>query len=109
MGKDSSFHDYVVYDLLSDFQGVSSKAMFGGYGVYMDGAIFAIIADGELYFKSNEKTEGFFAARGSRPFTYKKKNNKIYTMNYWFVPSEVYEDRDALAEWVDLALVKPKT
>lgn len=34
MGKDGSFHDYVVNDLLVDMLGVSSKAIFGEHGIY---------------------------------------------------------------------------
>ena len=38
-------------DLVGGIAGVSSKPMFGGYGIYKDGVIFAIIADGALFFK----------------------------------------------------------
>ena len=101
MAKDTSFHDYVVYDLLGDISGITSKAMFGGYGIYQNGKIFAIIVDGELYFKANEVVKEFFQKHESRPFTYAKKNGKTYAINYWFVPEEVYENRDRFAEWID--------
>jgi DNA transformation protein and related proteins len=104
MSKDTSFHDYIVYDLMGDFSGITSKAMFGGYGIYKDGVIFAIIAESELYMKGRKETEHFFQSRGSHQFTYSKNDGKTYAMNYWFVPEEVYEDKDALEEWVDAAL-----
>jgi len=72
-------------------------------GVYKDGKIFAIIAEGGLYFKADEKTADFFRERGSRRFTYTKKNGKKFAMNYWFVSEEVLENREAFAEWVDVA------
>jgi len=106
MSKNASFHDYVVDDLLGDFSGVSSRAMFGGYGIYKDDTIFAIIAEGELYFKAQKETEDFFKSRNSRRFTYRKRDGKTYTMNYWFVPEEVYENRDTFAEWVEKALAR---
>lgn len=106
MSKDSTFHDYVVHDLLGDVSGISSKAMFGGYGVYRDGKIFAIIVDGELYLKGREETKEFFESHNSRQFTYNKKDGKTYKMNYWFVPEEVYENRDMLGGWVDMATVE---
>ena len=104
MSKDASFRDYVVHDLLSNFSGISSRAMFGGYGVYKDGKIFAIIANGELFVKGRKETEQFFKSNRSHQFTYSKKNGKIYTMNYWFVSEEVYGNRDMFAQWIDMAI-----
>ncbi len=46
----SDFCDYVI-DLLSSWAKVSAKAMFGGYGMYRQGQIFAIVVDDTLYFK----------------------------------------------------------
>ena len=82
MSKDTSFHNYVVNDLLADVLGVSSKAMFGGHGVYKNGKIFAIIVEGELYLKASENTKNFFEKHNSHQFTYSKKNGKTYAMNY---------------------------
>ncbi|MEK7585175.1 MAG: TfoX/Sxy family protein [Patescibacteria group bacterium] len=94
MKRNSEFHDYVVGDLLSDVAGITSRAMFGGYGIYKDGKIFAIIVEGELYFKG---------IGGTTQFTYSKKDGKTYKMNYWLVPAEVMENREALADWVQRA------
>ena len=104
MKKSNEFHDYVVLDLLSDIPDVTSRAMFGGYGIYKNGNIFAIIVDGELYFKADEKTKKYFEAHGSRPFTYTKKNGRTYAMSYWLVPGEILENREKLAEWTDSAV-----
>lgn len=104
MSKDNSFHNYVVYDLLGDTSGISSKAMFGGHSVYKDNKIFAIIAGSNLYLKERKETFGFFTSHKSHQFTYSKKDGKRYAMNYWFVPEEVYENREIFAEWVDMAL-----
>ena len=103
MKKSEEFKDYIVFDLLGDFSGIFARAMFSGYGIYKDGKIFAIIAEGGLYFKADEKTADFFRERGSRRFTYTKKNGKKFAMNYWFVSEEVLENREAFAEWVDVA------
>lgn len=104
MNKNVAFHDYVVHDLLADVPHVSSRAMFGGYGIYKDGNIFAIIVDGALYLKATDKTKTFFVERGSHAFTYAKKNGKSYTMNYWFVPEEILENREVFSRWVAVAI-----
>ncbi len=94
MKKNQEFHDYVVGDLMAGIAGITSRGMFGGHGIYQDGKFFAIITDGELYFKG---------IGGTTQFTYSKKDGKTYKMNYWLVPAEVLEDRDALAELVACA------
>ncbi len=104
MKKSSEFHDYVVLDLLEGISGITSRAMFGGYGIYKDRKIFAIITDGELYFKSSKETEEFYKSQGSHPFEYSKKDGKKYTMQYWFVPENILENREKFSEWVDTAL-----
>ncbi len=109
--KDQSFHDYVVGDLLGDIDGITSRAMFGGWGIYKDGLIFAIIIDGELYFKADETNRPDFEKLGSHPFVYKQGEHNS-TMSYWMLPAEVQEDRDKLGEFVNnsvAASVRAKT
>jgi len=98
--KDQSFHDYVVGDLLGDIDGITSRAMFGGWGIYRDGLIFAIIFDGELYFKADETNRPDFEELGSHPFVY-KEGEQTSTMSYWLLPAEVQEDREMLREFVN--------
>lgn len=104
MKKSTEFHDYIVYDVLGWLDGISSRAMFGGYSIYKDGKIFAIIADGELYFKVDENTVADFKKLGSSQFTYTKKNGKKYAMNYWLLSEEIMEDKEKLELWIDSAL-----
>ena len=79
--------------------------MFGGWGIYSDGVIFAIIVEGELFFKADEESRRVFEAQGSRQFTYTSRNRpKPVGMPYWLVPEGVLEDRDAFDAWVAHAL-----
>ena len=107
MKKDQSFHDYVKMDLLQHISGITSRAMFGGWAIYKNGIIFAIIVDGELYFKVDDSNRSFFEKLDSHPFIY-RQGKKSVTMSYWTVPSSVLEDRDLLSEWVDRSAKIPK-
>ncbi len=104
MKKSTEFQDYVVHDILGGIQGITSRAMFGGYGIYKNGKIFAIIVDGELYFKVDENTVPDFKKLGSSQFTYEKKDGKKYAMNYWLLPEEIMEDKEKLESWVFAAV-----
>lgn len=97
----SSFHDYVVRDLLAGLPGITSKRMFGGWGLYKAGVIFGIIVNGELYFKVDESNQKEYEVLGSRPFVYTKKAGKPVSMSYWFVPGAVLENRPKLYAWVE--------
>ncbi len=100
--RDQSFHDYVVYDVLGGVPGITSKAMFGGWGVYKDGMIVAIIVESELYAKVNVTTKPEFERLGSHPFTYVKKDGKQVTMSYWLVPEELLENREKLFDLINV-------
>lgn len=105
--RDSSFHDFVI-DLLHDVPVLTSRAMFGGYGLYAEKKIFAIIVDSELYLKGGEHAKSFFKSEDSHPFSYEKGRGKKVEMNYWYVPENVLEDREILADWVGHALADQK-
>ena len=94
--KDRSFHDYVVQDVLSDVDGLASRAMFGGWALYQHGVIFGIIVDGELYFKVDADNRAEYERMGSHPFTYVNKKGTSVTMPYWLVPDAQMEDREQL-------------
>ena len=91
--------DYII-DLLSDWGQVSAKSMFGGYGMYRQGQIFAIIADDTLYFKVDEQNRSDYEAAESQPFFYEAKGKKI-SMSYWLVPTDVMDDPEILAQWAE--------
>ena len=96
-----TFHEYVVGDVLGHIEGVTSKKMFGGYGIYLNGVIFAIITDdSELRFKVDETNQQQYEEAGSEQFIYTgHKNKKPTPMPYWTVPEAVMENRELIEEW----------
>ncbi len=94
-----------IEELFAPIGKVSLRRMFGGHGIYLDGAIFAIEAYGEIWLKADELTCPALAAMGSRPFVYEKSSGRTTAMSYWRLPAEAYDDetlltslsRDALA------------
>jgi DNA transformation protein len=107
MKKSDSFHDFVVNERLSGVEGIRSRKMFGGYGIYRGPAFFAIIFDGRLYFKAGPALAQNFKKRGSEPFVYEKRQGtkkKKVTMSYWSVPEDVLEDREEFLRWAEQSL-----
>lgn len=99
MAKKNSFVEYVVHDMMGHIPGITSRAMFGGYGLYLDGKIFAVIADDEVYLKTADEAIGAFELYGSHPFTYEAKGKKMQ-MKYWLLPQEIADDPEQLRDWV---------
>ena len=91
-----------MHDVFLGVPDITSRAMFGGWGIYQSGVIFAMIAEDELYFKVDTNNRADFEARGSHPFVYTmpKPNGKTMAMSYWKLPEEIMENRDELKKWI---------
>jgi DNA transformation protein len=98
--KDDSFREFVL-DQLQGLDGVESRRMFGGHGLYRDETFFGILHQGRLYFKVDEKTVGEYRQRKVKPF---RPNAKQTLKTYYEVPVEIIEDRDRLCEWAEAAI-----
>ena len=95
--KEKEFVSYVV-ELMQPIGAVSAKRMFGGYGIFLDGLMFALVADSTLYLKADSETENEFEEKGLERFKYNKKG-KEYTMSYYCAPEEALEDMDEMNDW----------
>lgn len=102
MPSDQGFHDYAM-ERLGPLGEVSSRAMFGGWGIFERDAMFALISGATLYFKVDDASRAAYEAVGSGPYG---------RMPYYEVPGDVLEEPARLAEWVReamaVALAAPK-
>lgn len=96
--------DYVVFvlDTLRLFAPVSAKAMFGGYGVFKNGLMFALIVQDVLYLKVSTTTKADFEAKGLTPFGYQKQGKTCY-LNYYQCPEEAFDDEELMCQWAQTA------
>jgi len=97
------FTDY-VRELFAPFGEVSTRKMFGGVSVYVNGRICGILADDSLWLKADAVSIPEFEAAGSGPFTYDFGDGKTGSMNYYAAPTEMLDDPDAADRWARLAL-----
>ncbi len=92
-----------LHDLLDPLGGVTTRAMFGGHGVYVDGALIGVVMEEALYLKVDAETRLHFEAIGSEPYVYLGQAEPI-TMSYWSVPEIAMESAEAMRPWAQLAL-----
>ncbi len=90
-------------DLLQPLGPVTLRRMFGGYGLFHERVMFALIAFEQLYFKVDAETEGTFAASDTQAFVYQGKTKPI-TMSYRSAPSQAMEEPESLLPWAHLAV-----
>ncbi|KAI9133449.1 TfoX/Sxy family protein [Acaryochloris sp. CCMEE 5410] len=92
-----------VLERLNHLAPVSARPMFGGHGLYVEGVMFALIADERIYLKVDGENQPFFVEAGSRPFIYDCKE-KSMVMSYYLLPIDIYENLDELKVWLDSAV-----
>ena len=91
-----------VEDALQPLGPVHIRAMFGGHGVFLDGMMFALVADDALYLKTDEESRLAFEAANLGPFVYGGRNGPT-TTSYHEAP-EPLDDWAVLGPWVRGAL-----
>ena len=80
----------------------TSKAMFGGHGIYVDGIIVAIVVDDTLYIKTDGETRARFTDQSLPPFEYPAHDGTMHTTSYFQAPDDALDNPPAMAEWIRL-------
>lgn len=85
-----------LVDALGSLGDVTSRKMFGGYGVFCDGVMFALVdSTGLAHLRTDASSTSAFEAAGSA---------KHSRMPYWSIPAGVLGDPGKLVEWGTEAL-----
>ena len=83
---------------------VTMRRMMGGATLYLDGTVFAILDEGEIWFKSDAEADALWDSEGCEKFTVTFKDGKVDAMNYRRGPADVYDDARAMRRWAALAV-----
>ena len=86
----------LIIEKLSPIGDIKGRAMFGGYGIFHEGLMFALISEDILYFKVNDSNRDRYEKAGSNPFP--------HGISYWEVPTEVLEGTTRLHEWASISI-----
>lgn len=92
--------DERIAELFEGLGPVSVRRLFGGKGIYRDGVIFAIVLDGELLLKGDDRIAADYEAAGCKQWTYTgSRHGKQVAMPYWSVPESALDDPDEMTMW----------
>jgi DNA transformation protein len=91
---------YLAYVLeqLAGLDGIASRRMFGGFGLYCDGIFFALISGDVLYFKVGSANRQDYAERGMRQFRPFADRPQV-SAGYHELPADILEDSEQCVAW----------
>ena len=89
-------------EVFAEFGPIEIRGMFGGYGIFREGLMFALVADDVLYLKADKKNSASFRDRGLPPFEYEKRGKKV-GLSYFQAPEEIFDERGVAKAWADSA------
>ncbi|MCP4417644.1 MAG: TfoX/Sxy family protein [Chloroflexi bacterium] len=80
-----------LLNTLSVVGDVNGRKMFGGYGIFAEGAMFVLVSKaGDIHFKVDDTNRQKYEAAGSQQFM---------NMPYFQLPDAVYQQDDDLFAW----------
>jgi DNA transformation protein len=92
-----------ISELFHSLRPISVRRMFGGFGIFHDGLMVAIEADGDIWLKADPDSVPFFIDAGSTPFRY-RKGEQVVTVSFWRLPEAALDDPEAMAVWSERAV-----
>lgn len=93
-----------VKEALEPLGTVTMRHMMGAATLYLNGTIFAVLDDSQIWFKADKDSEAEWDAAGCERFTFIARDGRVETMNYRRAPDDVYDDADEMQRWARLAV-----
>jgi DNA transformation protein len=72
--------------------------MFSGFGLYLDGVIFGLVARDRLWLRVDDRSRPDFQKAGMEPFIY-SRDGKSVSLTYFRCPDPVLADPSKLRRW----------
>jgi DNA transformation protein len=93
-----------VRDLFAGLGRVEVRRMFGGAGVYLGDACFALLIDGEIFMRGDAALGADFEAAGSERWVY-EGGRRAVAMPYWRLPESALDDPEEAGAWARRSLI----
>lgn len=90
-------------ELIAPLGAARSRRMFGGHGLYLDDLFIAIVADHQLYLKTDAQCLADFQRAGGHAFCYETQGKQVAS-SYWSPPDDALDGPAMAAEWLRRAM-----
>lgn len=101
MKQELSFVSHLL-DLMAPIGTIKARSMFGGYGLFYQNMMFAIVTENTLYLKADDVNRPQFVELGLPAFTYARQG-RTFVISYHRVPPTALEDSQELCRWAESA------
>ena len=98
MQNKKQFLDYIL-SYLESHGAIRSRAMFGGYGIYLGDVMFGLIAENVLYFRVDDINRSDYLELDAKPFVY-SMGPKTVSLPYFELPEEILNNSEKLGVWI---------
>lgn len=98
MSASAEYTEYVL-ELLEPLGRVRTTRFFGGVGLTLGNAQFAMVMGNSLYFVVDDNTRPKYEKAGMAPFSYLTKKGRVQVRRYFELPEEILTDTQALKLW----------
>ncbi len=78
---------------------IKSRSMFGGFGIFCDDTMFALVVNDRLHLRAGKQNEKEFKQLDMVPYTYKKRGFPVIT-KYFEIPMDWWEKEEVLMGFV---------
>lgn len=92
-----------LLDLLAPIGGVTARSMFGEYGFFESGTMFALIWQGNFHVRTDDQNRPSHEALGLAQFIYPGRGRPV-PMPYFQVPAAALDDPEEMARWAQPAI-----
>ncbi|NOH79443.1 TfoX/Sxy family DNA transformation protein [Vibrio sp. RE86] len=82
---------------------IKSRSMFGGFGIFADDTMFALVVNDKLHLRADAELAKQFKNNGLEPYVYKKRGFPVVT-KYFALHSDWSEDTSKTIELATTAL-----
>lgn len=104
MALSAEFREHLT-DLFAGVGPVAVKRMFGGAGLYLDDACFALVVDQQIMMRGDDDLGPDFESAGSEQWVYENAKRGPVAMPYWRLPESALDDPDEAARWAERSLI----
>lgn len=99
----SEFSEH-LHDLFGRLGPIRTRRMFGGAGVFLGDAMFALVVDDTLYMKADAELARAYAEAGSEPFRYATGDGSRTLTGFMRLPDSALDDPEEALAWARRSL-----
>ncbi|KAB0286662.1 TfoX/Sxy family DNA transformation protein [Vibrio fortis] len=82
---------------------IKSRSMFGGFGLFADDTMFALVVNNQLHIRADKNTTSQFEQQGFEPYVYKKRGFPVVT-KYFALPEDLWQTQERIIELAKASL-----